>query len=122
MTIAQMNNDQAADAMIRLSAAFSFLCEDEEVTGLLDELKDYGNMPVIIAVPKLLPKATKLLFRRHRDALYEIVSCLSLVPKSEVGSMNFKKTLQIIQENWDELRDFFPTSSSLSRKTEEASA
>lgn len=118
MTLSQMSNDQATEAMVRISSAFGFICEDEDVVALLGELKENQNENLITAVPKYLPRFTMLAFRRHKDSLYEIVSAISGVDKKDVGAMNFKATVNVIAENWDDLRAFFPSSTSRTSMTE----
>jgi hypothetical protein len=111
MKISDMTNDQATDAMIRISAALGFICEDQEIVGLIDEMQNMGDMPIMVAIPKILPKFTSLAFRRHKDSLYEIIGALCQKPKKDIGKMNFKETIALVKESYDDiLRDFFTSS------------
>ena len=117
MKISEMNNDQATDAMVRISAAFGFICEDEEMLKMIDELQNLGDTPIIQALPRILPKFASLAFRKHRDSLYEIIGALCQKNKKEVGKMNFKETIALMKESYDDvIKDFF-TSSVPSQKT-----
>ncbi len=117
MKISEMNNDQATDAMVRISAALGFICEDEEMLSVIDDLQNLGNMPIVNAIPRVLPKFASLAFRKHKDSLYEIIGALCQKSKKDVGKMNFKETITMIKESYDDvLRDFF-TSSVPSRET-----
>ena len=116
MKISEMTNDQATEAMVRISAAFGFLCEDEEMVGMIDELQKLGNTPIVQAIPKVLPKFASLAFRKHKNSLYEIIGALCMKSAKEVGKMNFKQTIELVKESYDDiLRDFF-TSPVLSAK------
>lgn len=108
MSIATMNNDQATDAMIRISNALSFICEDKEVTDFINELSNAEDEDVLTAIPKYLPRITAFACKRHKESVYDIVSALS--GKSDVGNMNFLETVRIIREDWGLLRDFFTSS------------
>lgn len=111
MKISEMTNDQATDAMVRISAAFGFICEDEEMLGLIDEMQNMGNTPIINAIPKILPKFASLAFRKHKDSLYEIIGALCQKTKKDVGKMNFKETIALVKESYDDiLKDFFTSS------------
>lgn len=116
MKISEMTNDQATEAMVRISAAFGFLCEDEEMVGMIDELQKLGSTPIVQAIPKVLPKFASLAFRKHKNSLYEIIGALCMKSAKEVGKMNFKQTIELVKESYDDiLRDFF-TSPGLSAK------
>lgn len=117
MKISEMTNDQATDAMVRISVAFGSICEDSEMSSMIDELEKMGNTPIVTAIPKVLPKFALLAFRKHKDDLYEIVGALSAKNKSEVGAMNFKETIALIKDSYDEILGDFFTSSVPSQKT-----
>lgn len=108
MKISEMNNDQATDALIRISGPFESICCDDEVKEALDEISKMGNEPMIKAVGRIIPFATGLLLKKHKRDLYEIISALTMKPLSAVGKMNFKETVETLQESYDDiLRDFF---------------
>ena len=78
MTFDQMTMDQASDAAIRISAAVSFVLEDKEVAGLIDDIsKTGGNVEIASWIPTFLPRISGVLFKKHRNALYEIVGALT---------------------------------------------
>lgn len=110
MTIADMNMDQATDAMIRVSAVLAFVLEDEEVKSFIDGITESGNESILTVIQKHLPKLTNILFKRHKDGLYELISALSGADKKEVGKMAFKDAVGVLKENWSTLKDFFTLS------------
>ena len=123
MKISDMTNDQATEAMVRISAAFGFICEDEEMLSVIDDLQNMGNTPLIKAVPRVLPKFCSLAFRKHKDSLYEIIGALCQKSKKDVGKMNFKETIALVKESYDDiLRDFFTSSVPSQKKSGEESA
>lgn len=111
MKISEMTNDQATDALIRISGPFENICGDDDVTEALNEISKLSGQPLIRAVGKIIPFFTDLLLKKHKMDLYEIISALTMKPVSSVGKMNFKETVEIIQESYDDiLRDFFTRS------------
>lgn len=116
MKISEMTNDQAMEALIRISAPFENICNDEDVISSLDRIAGMNNVPPIKIIGAILPMITTVGFKKHRQDLYEIVGALMMVPSSKLGNMNFKETMKVLQDSYDEmLRDFF-TSSAIVRK------
>lgn len=116
MKLSEMTNDQATDALIRISGPFESICGDDEVSEALNEISGMGDEPFIRAIGRMVPMLTGLLFKKHKQDLYEIVSALTMKPVSQIGKMNFKETVNTIQESYDDiLRDFF-TRTALVRK------
>lgn len=109
MNINAMSNDQAMDAMVRISSVLSFILEDKEIRDLMNDLGgDKGkDMTLLDGVTKYLPRITMIAAKKHRESLYEIVGALEQKDAKTVGKMNFMKTLTVIQENWSELKSFF---------------
>lgn len=108
MKISEMTNDQATDALIRLSVPFENICGDDEVKEALDEISKQKDVPMIKAFGTIIPLLTNMLLKKHKRDLYEIVSALTMKPVSTIGKMNFKETVEIIRESYDDiLRDFF---------------
>lgn len=110
MRISEMNNDMAMDAMVRISGALNIVMEDTEVRQLIEDLggEKGGGLTLWDAVTKYMPRIVAIAAKRHRDSLYEIVGALNQKDAKQVGAMNFRETVALIQENWSELRDFFP--------------
>lgn len=113
MRIDEMTLDQATDAMTRISAALAFVCEDEDVQGLINDLSEGETGSWIAWIPKYLPRITALVFRKHRDSFYEIIGALAQQkdPKA-IGKMNSKEAMGLLKENWSALSDFFTSSES----------
>lgn len=119
MKISEMSNDQATDAIVRITSAFSFVRDDKEVEALLEKFKnedDNGNVFAII--DRYLNDVVTLLFRKHKDSGYEIVSALTGVEKKAVGGMNFFETIGAIRENVSELKTLFFSSAGKTSNSE----
>ena len=111
MKISEMTNEQAADALIRLSVPFGNICDDEEALKMLDEYKAMGEMPMIQTFGKLLPKFISYALKSHKDDLYEIIGALTFQTKEKVAKMNFVETIRVVRESYDEVLHSFFTSS-----------
>lgn len=106
-TISTMSNDQAAEAMIRISGAATVICEDSEVQDIITRLSNSEDKNLIAAIPKFLPQVTALALKKHRNDLYEIVSALNGISVDEVGKLSFGETVATIKANLDVLKGFF---------------
>ena len=103
MKISQMNNDQAADAMIKLAQPISNLMEDKETADLLKELTETTQEEGGIAYfGKVLPKIVSFCMKNHKDDVFAIVAALMMVPVGNVGKMNFLDTIKELRESIDE--------------------
>ena len=104
MKISDMTNDQAAEAMIRLSGPFSNICDDEEALELIDEAKNIGEgIPFVKAFPKILPKFVAFALKKHREDLYEIIGALNMVPAKKITSPGSASSGEICWLNAEEL-------------------
>lgn len=110
MNINEMNLDQASDAMLRVSNALGFVFQDEEVCNLLDEISASESTSIMEWISKYLPRIAAMLLQRHRDSMYEIIGALSQTDAKKVGKMNFREVVEILQDNWETLKSFFPSS------------
>lgn len=111
MKISEMTNDQAADALIRLSVPFGNICEDEEAVKMIDEYMVMKNLPVIKIIGKMLPQISGYLLKTHKADLYEIVGALTFKTKTAVAKMNFFDTIKVLKDSYDEVLQGFFTSS-----------
>ena len=119
MKISEMTNDQATDTLIRLSAPFENLCNDDEVDDALEKISKLGGMPLIKAIGQIIPIIATIGLRKHKNDLYEIVAALTQNSVTKIGKMNFKETVNALQESYDEiLRDFF-TRTAIAQKISE---
>ena len=108
MKISEMTNEQAAEAMIRLSVPFGNLCDDKKITEMIEQYKGLKDGPMIHAFGKMLPEIIMYAFKAHREDLYEIVGALTNQSIEEVAKMNFVKTVNVLKESYDDvIRDFF---------------
>lgn len=112
MKISDMNNEQAATAILRLSVPFGNICDDEEMIGLIKKYQEMSNdSPVIKVVGKVLPELAMYAFKTHRNDLFEIVGALTNQTQAQVAKMNFVTTIKILRDSYDEvLKDFFTSS------------
>lgn len=111
MKISEMNNEQAADALIKLAEPFENICNDPEMLELMEKVKDAQGKPVIQTLGDILPKFVLYALKKHRNDLYQIIGAVTMKPIAEVAAMNFKETINIVKESYDDIiRDFFTSS------------
>lgn len=116
-----MNNEQASEALIRISEPIQHICEDDDLVILLEEVQKHDpKTPFVKAIGKFLPKVVLYALKKHRADLYEVIGALSMQPTAKVGEMNFTETVRLVRDSYDDiLRDFF-TSSGPAAKTSES--
>lgn len=102
MKISEMNNDQATEAMARISVPLSILIEDKEFVGLIDDLKQADKGDPFKFVSSMIPKIATMCLKDHKAELYEIVGALTFKPSAKVGKMNFLATVKELRESIDE--------------------
>lgn len=123
MKISEMTNEQAAEALIRLSVPFGNICEDEEALKMLDEYRAMSKMPMIQTIGKMLPKFISYALKSHKADLYEIIGALTFQTKEKVAKMNFVDTIKVVRESYDEvLKSFFTSSATLTEKSADESS
>lgn len=116
MKISEMTNDQATDALIKISVPFEIICNDDDVSDALETIGKMKDTPMIKAIGSIIPLFAKVGLKKHKKELYEIVAALTMTSVTKVGSMNFKETIGALQDSYDEiLRDFF-THTAIARK------
>lgn len=111
MKISEMTNDQATEALIRISTPLSNICDDEEMLSILDDLKALGDMNLLTAIGKLLPKIVTYGLKKHKGDVYEIIGALQMTPTQEVGNMNFAETIKAFRDSYDDVLSGFFTDS-----------
>ena len=121
MKISEMTNEQATEAMIRIATPFGNLCNDQEFLDVLDEISAMDqNTNVFTVIGRYLPKVVLCAFKKHKDDLYEIVSALSMKSVAQVAKMNFKDTIQLVKDSYDDIiKDFFTSSGGSKKRTAE---
>lgn len=111
MKISEMNNEQAAEALIRLSVPFGNLCDDEKVVELIKKYQNNSEVPAIQTLGRALPEVVSFAFKEHKNDLFEIVGALTNQSQIQVAKMNFVTTIKVLRESYDEvLKDFFTSS------------
>lgn len=122
MKISEMTNDQATEALVRLSGPISAICDDEEMMALMEELQSMRNatgQPVIKAVGKMIPRFVTFGLIKHKRDLYEIVGALLCEKTSAVGGMNLVETINAVKNSYDEiLASFFTRSKGATTNSE----
>ena len=121
MKISEMTNDQATEAMIRLSGPFSAICDDDDFIAFWEKAKKKGagveGKPMLYqlrALAALIPDFVLLGLKKHKQDLYEIVGALLMVPTGRVGGMNVVETIKAIRDSYDDILASFFTRSGAS--------
>lgn len=111
MKISEMTNDQATEAILRIAPAISNICDDSEMMDIIDDLKKFGDMDLLPAIGKILPKIATYALKEHKHDLYEIIGALQMKPAEEVGKMNLAETIKAVKESYDDILAGFFTDS-----------
>lgn len=119
MKISEMTNEQATNALIRISEPISNICDNEEVVALLDEFSKMEKLGLVRAIGRMLPKLIAFALKDHKKDLYEIIGALADKPTAKIAEMNFKETVELVRTSYDDiLRDFFISSVPLKEQSE----
>lgn len=113
MKLSEMTNDQACEAIIKLTQPVANITDDEAFDPILKELASYAGKPVngLKILSAMLPKVVPLLLRSHKKDVYVIISVLSGKSEAEIGQMKMTETITILKESIDEdLIGFFRSS------------
>ena len=125
MKLSMMNNDQACEALVRLTTPVANIADDPAVEPLLKELASHegdDRMNGLKVIAKMLPRIVPLLLKDHKADVYEVISVLSGKTANEVGKMRLTETIFILKDSIDgELLDFFKSSSPATNAVEEKS-
>lgn len=122
MKISEMTNDQAAEALIRLSVPFGNICDDEKMVEIITKYTEAKKEPFIRVIGRILPDAIAYALKQHRTDLYEIVGALTGKTVSQVSKMKLMETVQVFKESYDEvLHGFFASSVKQIKETAEGS-
>lgn len=103
MKISEMTNDQATDALIRLSVPFANLCDSDELMEILTDAINIRKQPPLKIIGKIIPKLVTYGLKEHKRDVYEIVAALQQIPTEQVAKMNFKETVDMIKASYDEI-------------------
>lgn len=123
MKISKMNNNQAADALVRIAGPMGRICDDEELVSMLDSFSKMKNVGLIAAIGRMLPQFVAYALKKHREDLYEIIGSLDGKTQAEVAKMNFVETVKLVKDSYDDiLKDFFISSAVVNGKTATASS
>lgn len=111
MKISEMTNDQATEALLRISGPFANIADDDDAMGMLDEIQamQAAGIPLQRATVRMIPKFVEFGLSKHKKDFYEIVGALAMKPTGVVGKMNIVQTIQLLRESWDDITaSFFP--------------
>lgn len=110
MKISEMTNDQATEALIRLTVPVSNICDDDELDNLLEKYKTLKEESVFKTVGQLMPQLVSYAIKNHKADFYEIISILIDKPVAVVANMKVTDTIKVIRESYDEVIASFFTS------------
>ena len=102
MKISEMTNDQAADAIVKITPAISNIFSDKNSSELIDKLSKAENMTHQELFGKLIPEVLAYCMKDHKKDVYAIVGALNCKPVAEVGKMNFVQTIKEVKDSIDE--------------------
>lgn len=115
MKISQMTNDQACDALIRITDPVANIADDPQMEPILKGLAEHegeNGLSALKAISQMLPKIVPMLLKDHKKDVYEIISVLSGKAVAEIGKMRITETIAILKESIDDdLIGFFKQSS-----------
>lgn len=121
MKISEMKWEQGCEAMLRIAAPISNICDDEKLASTLKEFMSRRNLPNIMSYGKLIPSLFTLALKDHRSDIEEIVEILLDIPKAKIKEHDFKEIVNGLQDSWDEVvRDFFTRSSTAKKSADTA--
>ena len=119
MKISEMTNDQAAEALVRLSAPIGNICDDEDITKISTKYHEMEDIENVRALGRLLPELVAYALKKHKADFYEIIGILIGKTTEEVAKMSFAETLKAVKDSYDEvLRDFFISHAKPEKDTE----
>ena len=108
MKISQMTTNQAADALVKISAYAANILDDAEMMNLIKETGKNGVDDAMSGWSKLLTKLVPMCLKTHREDLFAIIAALDDKTAEDVGKLKLIETLNILRESVDkELLDFF---------------
>lgn len=124
MKLSEMTNEQATEAMLRLTGPIKNLCEDSDIVQFIDTVKSVDdNTPFYMLMGKMIPELVRLAFIKHKNDVYEVVGALLMVPAGEVADMKFGATVKELQDSYDDmLTSFFSRSVTQTTKSVSLSA
>ena len=118
MKISEMTNDQACEAIIRISGALANIFEDEGASALSEDIDKIGKGEITLtsAMSTVIPRFVTFGIKNHKDDLYEFVGALTGKNIAEVANMNFIETINTVRDSWDEVASGFFTSTARAEK------
>jgi len=123
MKISEMTNNQATNALLRLSGPFANICDDDEMTSIMDAIEamrsDEG-VKITKAIGNIIPRFIVFAFQKHKTDLYDIVGALIDKSNAEVGDMRLVDTIAVVKDSYDEILASFFTPSAKAVKVNEA--
>ena len=104
MKLSEMTNDQACDAIIKLTQPVANIMDDQEFGLIVKELGGYSGKPVnnLKILSGMIPKIVPLLLKNHKQDTYAIISVLSGKDEKEIGQMKMTESITILKESIDE--------------------
>ena len=120
MKLSQMNTDQAADVLVRITQPIANIIDDPELEPMIKKIAESRELPTVKIISTFLPPVIALALKKHRGDLYEVVGALGQIPAAKIGKLPLLQVMNIVKESVDqELIDFFRSSGSLETTAEE---
>ena len=111
MKISQMNTDQAADVLLRISQPVANIIDDPEMEPMIKKISESKDVPPLKLISTFLPQLTTLALKTHKQDVYEIAGALAQEPASKMGKKPVLEFIGILKESIDQdLIDFFKSS------------
>lgn len=108
MKISQMTTNQAADALVKISANAANILDDKDMMALIKDTGEKGVGDAANGWNMVLTRLVPMCLKAHRDDLFSIIGALDDKTAEEIGKLKLIKTLGILRDSVDkELLDFF---------------
>lgn len=123
MKISEMDNNQAADALVRIAEPVGNICDDEDFISIWKEINGMkkSDVNVVRAFGRSLPMFVGYALKKHRDDFFEIIGALDGKSKAAVAKMNFAETVKLVRDSYDDILAGFFTRSAPAEKMIEKS-
>ena len=110
--LSDLGTDECMDVLCTIAPSIQAIVEDKDIVSTLGKSVDKKGMTtagVLMAAASKLVGAVPMLFKTHREDVYNILSSVGGVTVDEVKSQNMLDTMQQIKEILQDkpLLDFF---------------
>lgn len=112
MKISQMTNDQAADALVRMTEPISNIMADKDAIPIMQRFFDESKSDnPLEGIASVLMQFVPFCLKNHRKDLFTIIAALDGRDGKDMGKFSFMATLRVLRDSMDkDLLDFFKES------------